>query len=261
MVGKRSKRNCRPRADYAREDLLCQLFTKGAKKETMSISSSPGNTPQVTPQINCIPIGLLAANCYLLICPHTGEALLIDPGAEPDRILECIRDSSCHVTRILHTHGHFDHISATESVMAGLEKPVPLAAHAADAYLYLREARTMGEQFGYEVPPTLLVPDQHLNDGDKLQVGDIPLEVIYTPGHTPGSISLICGTTCVFTGDTLFRHGIGRTDLVGGDEDAIYHSILTRLYSLPGSLEVLAGHGPGTTIGEERRANPYVQAG
>jgi hydroxyacylglutathione hydrolase len=244
-----------------REKICCVNYPPRGQKETMSISSSPGNTPQVTPQINCIPIGLLAANCYLLICPQTGEALLIDPGAEPDRILECIRDSSCQVTRILHTHGHFDHISATESVMAGLEKPVPLAAHAADAYLYLREARTIGEQFGYEVPPTLLVPDQHLNDSDKLQVGDIQLEVIHTPGHTPGSISLICGTTCVFTGDTLFRHGIGRTDLVGGDEDAIYHSILTRLYPLPGSLEVLPGHGPGTTIGEERRANPYVQAG
>jgi hydroxyacylglutathione hydrolase len=261
MVGKRSKRNCRPRADYEREDLLCQLFIKEAKKETMSISSSPGNTPHVIPQIHCVPTGLLAANCYLLICPQTGEALLIDPGAEPDRILESVRASSCHVARILHTHGHFDHISATESVMAGLEKPVPLVAHAADAYLYLREARAMGVNFGYEVPTDLLVPDQHLNDGDKLQVGSIQLQVIHTPGHTPGSISLNCGTTCVFTGDTLFQHGIGRTDLAGGDEDAIYHSILTRLYPLPGSLEVLPGHGSGTTIGEERRANPYVQAG
>jgi glyoxylase-like metal-dependent hydrolase (beta-lactamase superfamily II) len=226
----------------------------------MSTSSSPDSAANVVPRIHCIPTGLLEANCYLLICPQTGEALIIDPGADPDRILEYVGASSCHVTRILHTHGHFDHISATESVMAGLGKPVPLAAHPADAYLYTREARAMGEPFGYEIPSDLLVPDQHLRDGDMVQVGDLQLQVMDTPGHTPGSISLICGTTCVFTGDTLFHHGIGRTDLPGGDEDAIYHSILTRLYPLAESLEVLPGHGPGTTIGEERRANPFVQA-
>jgi glyoxylase-like metal-dependent hydrolase (beta-lactamase superfamily II) len=203
---------------------------------------------------------MLEANCYLLICPQTGEALIIDPGAEADRILEHVRASSCHVTHILHTHGHFDHIGATESVMAGLGKPVPLAAHPADVYLYSREARAIGEPFGYEIPSDLLVPDQPLRDGDRVQVGDLQLQVIHTPGHTPGSISLICGTTCVFTGDTLFQHGIGRTDLPGGDEDAIYHSILTRLYPLAESLDVLPGHGAGTTIGEERRANPFVQA-
>jgi hydroxyacylglutathione hydrolase len=226
----------------------------------MSTSSSPGSGEHVAPHINCIPTGLLEANCYLLVCPQTDEALLIDPGAESNRILEDIKASGCHVTRVLHTHGHFDHISATEPVMAGLEKPVPLAAHAADAYLYLREARVMGERFGYEVPPTLLVPDQHLQGGDRLQVGNLELEVIHTPGHTPGSISLVCGTTCVFTGDTLFQHGIGRTDLAGGDEDAIYESILTRLYPLAESLVVFPGHGPSTTIGEERHANPFVQA-
>ena len=213
-----------------------------------------------TPTISCIANGMLQANCYLLICPETGEALLIDPGAEPERILEHIRSAGCRIVRILHTHGHFDHISATEAILSGLDAPVPVAAHPADLYLYRREARARGLQYGYELPETLVVPQEHLEDGSEVRCGKLRVEVIHTPGHTPGSISLICGTTCVFTGDTLFHHGIGRTDLAGGDEDAIYHSILTRLYPLAESLEVFSGHGPGTTIGEERHANPFVQA-
>ncbi|MGO8949942.1 MAG: MBL fold metallo-hydrolase [Ktedonobacterales bacterium] len=230
------------------------------KKRTMHISSLSDSTGDLTPRVNCIPTGLLEANCYLVVCPQTAEALLIDPGADPDRILEQIKATGCRITRILHTHGHFDHISATESILAGLEKPVPVAAHAADAYLYVREARARGARYSYPVPDILAVPNQYLSDGDQVEVGNLQLEVIHTPGHTPGSISLICGTTCVFTGDTLFRHAVGRTDLVGGDEEAIYESILTRLYPLAESLTVFPGHGPETSIGEEKQANPFVQA-
>ena len=226
----------------------------------MSNAPSPGNGADLTPRISCVTVGMLEANCYLVICPQTGEALLIDPGAEPDRILDHIQSAGCQITRIVHTHGHFDHIGATELVLAGLGKPVPLAAHAADAYLYVREARERGTQYGYTVPEILALPDQHVRDGDLVQVGNLQIEVIHTPGHTPGSISLVCGNTCVFTGDTLFRHGIGRTDLVGGDEEAIYDSITTRLYPLAESLVAFPGHGPETTIGEERRANPFVRA-
>ncbi|MGH2514898.1 MAG: MBL fold metallo-hydrolase, partial [Ktedonobacterales bacterium] len=123
-----------------------------------------------------------------------------------------------------------------------------------------REARAMGAPFGYAVPETLTLPDVALGDGAVLTVGELRLRVIATPGHTPGSISLICGAHCVLSGDTLFRRGIGRTDLPGGDEDAIYESILTRLYTLAPDLVVYPGHGPATSIGEERRENPFVQA-
>lgn len=223
---------------------------------------SPGpQENEAAPVVECIPNGQFQANCYLVTCPHTHETLVIDPGAEPEHILDRIRASSGRVVRLLHTHGHFDHIGATEAVLAGLAERVPLAAHPADRYLYERAARLWGAGYGYPVPDTLAVPDEPLAGGDEIAIGDLRLEVIHTPGHTPGSISLRCGDACVFTGDTLFRRGIGRTDLPGSDEDAIYQSILSRLYPLPEALIVYPGHNSSTTIGEERRANPFVQAG
>jgi hydroxyacylglutathione hydrolase len=216
---------------------------------------------ETAPVVEYIPNGQLQANCYLVMCPRTREMLVIDPGAEPGRILDHIRASGGRVVRLLHTHGHFDHIGATEAALAGLAERVPLSAHPADRYLYERTVRVLGADYGYPVPDRLAVPDELLADGDEIAIGDLRLEVIHTPGHTPGSISLRCGDSCVFTGDTLFRRGIGRTDLPGGDEDAIYQSILSRLYPLSEALIVYPGHGASTTIGEERRANPFVQAG
>lgn len=219
----------------------------------------PSEAPSA-PRIEVIPTGAIQANCYLVTCPATGSTMILDPGAEAERILDDVRQRSLVVVSIVHTHGHFDHISATEAVLAGLERSVPVCAHLADLYLYEREARAMGAPFGYAAPETLATPDVPLADGDELAVGELRLRVIATPGHTPGSISLLCDAHCVFSGDTLFRRGIGRTDLPGGDEDALYESVLTRLYPLEPALAVYPGHGPGTTIGEERRANPFVQA-
>ena len=225
----------------------------------------------ISPVIEGFAVGALAANCYLVVCPLTGEALVVDPGDEAERILARIRERGVTVARILHTHGHFDHISATEALLAGLGAPVPVLAHPADAYLYTRESRGWGEQFGYPLPERLAVPDSTITDGMLMEVGTLRLRVIATPGHTPGSVSLLCEPgavsatadagvgTWLLSGDTLFRHGIGRTDLPGGDEDAIYESILTRLYPLPAELTVYPGHGAPTTIGEERRANPFVR--
>lgn len=212
------------------------------------------------PVIETISVGELEANCYLVSCPHTGDMLVIDPGAEAERILRRVRARGGRVVSVVHTHGHFDHIGATEAVLAGIAERPPLLAHPDDAYLYDSAARSFGAPYGYALPETPATPDRRLNDGDEVQVGTLRLEVVHTPGHTPGSISLVCGDVCVFSGDTLFHHGIGRTDLPGGDEDAIYESILTRLYPLPANLAVYPGHGPATTIAEERRANPFVQA-
>jgi glyoxylase-like metal-dependent hydrolase (beta-lactamase superfamily II) len=165
------------------------------------------------------------------------------------------------VASIVHTHGHVDHISATEDLLADLGQDVPIAAHPADAYLYAAaERQPMAALTGYPLPATLGMPSVELRDGTEIAVGTMRLRVIHTPGHTPGSICLLAGDAFVLSGDTLFRRGIGRTDLSGGDEDAIYESILTRLYTLPPALIVYPGHGPSTTIGEERRENPFVHA-
>lgn len=215
---------------------------------------------EVLPRIEILPVGALRANCYVLICPNTRACLLIDPGAEPDAILARVRAAGGEVALIVHTHGHFDHISATEAVQAALPRPLPVLAHPADAYLYDRRAREMGVPFGYALPDTLTLPDGELADGGEVAFGDVRLRVLHTPGHTPGSVSLVCGDAFVLSGDTLFRRGIGRTDLPGGDEEAIYESIARRLYSLPGEQAVYPGHGLATTIGEERRLNPFVQA-
>jgi glyoxylase-like metal-dependent hydrolase (beta-lactamase superfamily II) len=213
---------------------------------------------QGEPQIERITVGALEANCYLVICPETRAALLVDPGAESERILAAVSSSGARVEMVLHTHGHFDHIGATEEVLAGLPESTPLAAHPADAYLYEAEHRAMGAGFGYPLPETPATPDMTLGDGQTLEIGTLRLEVLHTPGHTPGSICLLVGSDC-FSGDTLFRRGIGRTDLLGGDEEAIYESIATRLYPLPAETRVYPGHGEATTIGEERRLNPFVR--
>jgi hydroxyacylglutathione hydrolase len=211
-------------------------------------------------QIECILVGALAANCYLVTCPETRETIVVDPGDDAEGILARIEALGVYVMAIVHTHGHFDHISATEAVLAGLPNPVSVVAHPEDEYLYTPEARGVGTQFGYPLPEQLVMPDRLLADGETINVGTFQLQVIHTPGHTPGSISLLCGDACVLSGDTLFRHGIGRTDLPGGDEDRIYESILSHLYTLPEELLVLPGHGESTTIGEEQRGNPFVRA-
>ena len=216
------------------------------------------------PIVEGFAVGALAANCYLIVCPETGAAMVVDPGDESERILARIRERGVGVAKILHTHGHFDHISATEALLAALETPMPVLAHPADAYLYTPESRGWGAQFGYPLPEHLAAPDSTITDDSSVEVGTLRLRVIATPGHTPGSISLLyqpadATGAWLLSGDTLFRRGIGRTDLPGGDEDAIYESIQTRLYPLPAGTLVFPGHGDPTTIGEERRANPCVR--
>jgi glyoxylase-like metal-dependent hydrolase (beta-lactamase superfamily II) len=221
-------------------------------------SEQTSSGAEASPVIACVPVGALQANCYLVTCPQTRATLIVDPGAEPERILAQLRATRGIPIGVLHTHGHFDHIAATETVLAGLGARLPLSAHQADRYLYDAEQRAMGVAFGYPQPAEPILPDVELADGGTVVVGNLRLWVVHTPGHTPGSVSLVCGDVCL-SGDTLFRRGIGRTDLLGGDEEAIYESIQTRLYALPPETRVYPGHGPATTIGEERRANPFVR--
>lgn len=219
-------------------------------------SAAAANAPLVT----TLAVGALAANCYVVTCPQTRTTLIIDPGAEPERILGHVATLDAPEVAIVHTHGHFDHISATEAVLGGLPEGTTISAHPADAYLYTPAARATGAAYGYTQPETAVHPNHELRDGDTIAVGTLRLRVVHTPGHTPGGISLVCEPHAVFTGDTLFQRGIGRADLPGGDEDALYESILTRLYPLDPTLVVYPGHGPTSTIGAERNENPFVQA-
>lgn len=212
------------------------------------------------PRLERLVVGALEANCYLVVDPATRDAVIVDPGDQAKGILDAVQRLQARVVDVIHTHGHFDHISATEQVIEGIGQSAPIYSHPADAYLYERNARLMGAPFGYPLPEHLVTPGHPLHDGMTIPFGDSALEVIHTPGHTPGSVSLLCSGRFVISGDTLFRRGIGRTDLPGGDEDAIYESILTRLYPLPGELVVWPGHGESTTIAQERHANPFVQA-
>jgi len=206
------------------------------------------------PIVACVTTGMFQENCFLYACPQTREAVIIDPGDEPERILEAIKELNLIPKYIINTHGHIDHISGIDAVSAVY--PVPLAIHPADVPMYTNKA--MAEMYGRQAPLVKRKPDLLLNEGDRITFGTLSLEVLHTPGHTPGGISLVSRPYCVFTGDTLFRRSIGRTDFTGGNYRQIEDSILHKLYTLDDDLVVFSGHGEPTTIIEEKYENPFV---
>lgn len=209
---------------------------------------------QSRPLVACITVGAFQENCYLYACPQTLEAVIIDPGDEALRIIERIQELKFVPKYIINTHGHIDHICAIDEVSAVY--PVPLAIHPADVPLYTDERAA--QMFGRSAPLVRRTPDILLQEGDTLTFGTLVLSVLHTPGHTPGGICLVSHPYCVFSGDTLFQRGIGRTDLPGGNEAQILHSIRTKLYTLDEDLAVFPGHGEPTTIAEEKYENPFV---
>lgn len=206
------------------------------------------------PIVACVTVGALQENCYLYACPQTREAVIIDPGDEAERILETIRELNLVPKYIINTHGHIDHICAIDAVSEVY--PVPLAIHPADVPLYTNGR--VASMFGRKTPLVQRKPDILLQEGDRITFGTLSLEVLHTPGHTPGGVCLVSRPYCVFSGDTLFHRGIGRTDLEGGDYEQIVTSIRTKLYTLEDDLVVFSGHGEPTTILEEKHENPFV---
>lgn len=211
-------------------------------------------TKEEMPIVACVTVGAFQENCYLYACPQTRETVIIDPGDEAANILKTIRELKLIPKYIINTHGHIDHISAIDAVSA--EYPVPLAIHLADVPMYTSER--MAHMFGRAAPLVQRKPDILLEEGNRLNFGTLSLEVLETPGHTLGGISLVSRPYCVFTGDTLFNRGIGRTDLEGGNYEQIEKSIREKLYTLEDDLVVFPGHGPPTTIAEEKYENPFV---
>ncbi len=203
-----------------------------------------------------IPVGPLQCNCTILVDEETRDAVLIDPGDEAPRILAAIEKAKARPVALLHTHGHFDHIGASSAVAARTGAAIRI--HSADRFLWDALA-SQAALFGLEAqePAT---PDGGFENGETITFGKSSLHVIHTPGHTPGSTCFLLdsGNPVLYAGDTLFRRSIGRTDLWGGDSDLILKSIRERLFSLPEDTPVVCGHGPGTTIAEEKRENPFL---
>jgi glyoxylase-like metal-dependent hydrolase (beta-lactamase superfamily II) len=208
--------------------------------------------------VETFPVGMLACNCTILGDPASGEAIVIDGGAEVDTIARRLARHGLRPRYLVHTHAHFDHIGALGPLRercggAGL-------LHHADRPLYAtlaQQARWVG--FGEALQPVAL--DGDVSDGDELRAGALCLRAIHTPGHTPGSTSFaleVAGETTLFSGDTLFRGGVGRWDLGGTSLEDIVASIRTKLFVYPDGARVICGHGPATTIGTERATNPFL---
>jgi len=197
-------------------------------------------------------VGQLQTNCYVL--QSQSEALIVDPGDEPERILRFVKDIKATPKLIVATHTHFDHVLGVDEVRKATKTQF-LIHH--DDLPMLQSMQSRVRQFmGFEVPPPPKV-DGYIKDGDSLKVGDETIRVLHTPGHSPGSISL-SGNGYVLTGDALFNQSIGRTDLPGGDLNTLIYSIREKLFKLDDDTTVYPGHGPETTIGDEKLANPFV---
>jgi len=205
--------------------------------------------------LRTIPVGITATNCYVVGCEQTREGVVIDPGGHPDRIGQAIEESGVTVRYVLNTHCHFDHMGANADVLAATG--ALLALHAAD--LPILQARGGATWFGVPVkasPP----PDVELVDGQTLEVGTLRLQVMHTPGHSPGSVTFyLQEEAAAFDGDVLFAMGIGRTDLPGGDWDTLMRSIREVLFTLPDETALYPGHGPSTTVEQERSSNPWLR--
>lgn len=207
--------------------------------------------------VETLVVGPLGCNCSIVADLDAKRAIVIDPGGDFDAIRGRLDALGLGVDAIVHSHTHIDHVGCTAEVQRATGAPASI--HEGDRSLY-EMLPVQSEWLGLRSP----VPadmDGTLVDGRTLRAGALEMGVLHTPGHTPGSCSFVVsqgGETIVFTGDTLFRRGIGRTDLGGIDEATLVHSIRSKLLTLPEDAIVITGHGPATTIGEERVANPFL---
>src|SRR4030042_442571 len=199
--------------------------------------------------IENLVVGPIENNCFIIGDENTKEVLVIDPGDEPDRILDLIKENNFKLKYIICTHAHFDHVGAIPDLKNEIDAKIVL--HRDDLEIY-RSSTDQAALWGYEIDP-LPEPDMFVSEGDKIEVGGLSFEILHTPGHSPGGICLY-GEGILVTGDTLFAGSIGRTDLHGGDIEKLKKSF-KRLMSLPDEIKVLPGHGPLSTIGQERVGN------
>ncbi len=201
-----------------------------------------------------IVVGLFQENCWVVGSRRTRAGVVIDPGDEPERILELARDLGVEVRYIINTHAHLDHIMAVPAVQRATGAHFLL--HPADREVAAQAGQSAARWLGRAVEPPP-APDAPLQDGDVVEVDGLRLQVIHTPGHTPGSVCFYTDGL-LFSGDTLFYGSVGRTDLPGGNHAQLMNSIIDKLLALPDDTIVLPGHMLETRIGHERQTNPFI---
>ncbi len=202
--------------------------------------------------LKMLVVGPIQSNCYILACERTRQAAVIDPGGDVDKILMALAKDRLSCVYIINTHGHFDH--AAENKRLKEVTGAQLVIHRADAPMIIHQARSSG-MWGIQVdnsPP----PDRYVEEGEEIVFGDLSLKVLHTPGHSEGGISLVTDKMA-FVGDTLFAGSIGRTDFPGGDYEGLLRNVREKIFSLGDEVVIYPGHGPKTTVGRERRTNPF----
>ena len=203
-----------------------------------------------------IPVTPFQQNCTLLWCEKTRKAAVVDPGGDLDRIRQAIAQSGATVEKIILTHGHIDHAGGAAELRDELGVPVE-GPHEADRFLLDRLAE-QGRNYGFEARP--VTPDRWLNEGDTVSVGNLILDVLHCPGHSPGSVVLVSkDQRFALVGDVLFQGSVGRVDLPGGDGKALIRSIKDKLLPLGDDIAFVCRHGPMSTIGQERETNPFLE--
>jgi glyoxylase-like metal-dependent hydrolase (beta-lactamase superfamily II) len=199
-------------------------------------------------------VGLLEVNCYILGDEETKEAVVIDPGGDEDEILEALKYHGLQLKTIIDTHGHFDHVDANQPLKEATGAAI--AIHEADAAMLAKPSSEAMFFTGNRL--RLSAADVLLKEGDIISFGNYRLKVLHTPGHTPGGISLVMeDSPLVYVGDLLFQGSIGRTDFPGGSFEDLISAVKTKIFTLGDNYTVFPGHGPVTTVGQERKYNPF----
>ena len=206
-----------------------------------------------------IPVTPFEQNCSMIWCPETMHGAFVDPGGDIDRLLAAAKAAKVQIEKLLLTHGHIDHAGGTGQLAAQLS--VPIEGPHIDERFWLDQLAMQSKMFGFPAV-TDFTPDRWLNDGDTVTVGKETLQVLYTPGHTPGHVVFFhAPSKLAIVGDVLFAGSIGRTDFPRGNHQALIDSIHHKLWPLGDDVKFISGHGPMSTFGRERRTNPFVGEG
>jgi len=213
-------------------------------------------------EVKCLPIGLIETNCYVLWQATSRKAMIVDCGGDADQVVELVRQNDLTPELLVNTHGHADHIAGNEDLKKAFPD-IELCIHEDDAVMLRRPLKNLSLLFGLRLksPP----PDRTLKDGDVLELAGIRMEVMHTPGHSPGGICLYLprceelDAPILFSGDTLFMGSVGRTDFPGSSMKALQNSIDAKLKGLPPETKVYPGHGPATVLEQEFAHNPFIQ--